>query len=109
VKFFSKTAWHFEQKTKKQGTAYDYFKQSVTDPSLLDTLGLDENTKQVSPISGQQKSVLKTAELSVRTCVSLEFVSSDPDPDIIQIRVRDWEYLSFKCCRYHENIIKIRQ
>jgi hypothetical protein len=46
--FSSKTAWHFEQKTKKQGTAYDYFKQSVTDPSLLDTLGLDEETKQVS-------------------------------------------------------------
>jgi len=44
---YSKTAWHFEQKIKKQGTAYDYFKQSVTDPSLLDTLGLDEETKQV--------------------------------------------------------------
>jgi len=43
---YRKTAWHFEQKSKKQGTAYDYFKQSVTDPSLLDDLGLDDNTKQ---------------------------------------------------------------
>jgi len=42
---YKKTAWHFEQKSKKQGTAYDYFKQSVTDPSLLDDLGLDDETK----------------------------------------------------------------
>ena len=30
-----------------QGSAYDYFKQSVVDPSLLDECDLDENTKQV--------------------------------------------------------------
>lgn len=39
------TAWHFETKCKKQGTAYDYFKQSVTEPSLLNDLGLDDETK----------------------------------------------------------------
>jgi len=44
---YTKTAWHFEQKTKIQGSAYDYFKQSVTDPSLLDECGLDEHTKEV--------------------------------------------------------------
>ena len=33
-----------------QGSAYDYFKQSVVDPSLLDECGLDEKTKQVSPV-----------------------------------------------------------
>jgi len=44
---YTKTAWHFEQKTKVQGSAYDYFKQSVTEPSLLDECNLDEKTKQV--------------------------------------------------------------
>jgi len=44
---YAKTAWHFEKKTKVQGSAYDYFKQSVTDPSLLDECGLDDNTKKV--------------------------------------------------------------
>ena len=28
-----KTAWYFETRAKKQGTAYDYFKQSVADPT----------------------------------------------------------------------------
>jgi len=44
---YTKTAWHFEKKTKLQGSAYDYFKQSVTDPSLLDECGLDDETKKV--------------------------------------------------------------
>ena len=30
-----------------QGTAYDYFKQAVADPQLLDALGLEDNTKTV--------------------------------------------------------------
>ena len=30
---FRKTAWYFETRAKKQGTAYDYFKQSVADPT----------------------------------------------------------------------------
>merc|ERR1712061_742977 len=29
------------------GTAYDYFKQAVADPNLLEDLGLDEKTKEV--------------------------------------------------------------
>merc|ERR1711874_536197 len=44
---YKKTAWHFEQKSKKQGSAYDYFKQGVAEPALLDDLGLDDNTKEV--------------------------------------------------------------
>merc|ERR1719450_1258060 len=44
---YKKTAWYFETKSKKQGTAYDYFKQAVADPQLLDALGLEENTKTV--------------------------------------------------------------
>jgi len=44
---YRKTAWHFEKKTKIQGSAYDYFKQSVTEPSLLTDLGLDEETQRI--------------------------------------------------------------
>merc|ERR1711881_507667 len=41
------TAWHFEAKTKKKGSSYDWFKQAVQDPSLLDECNLDEQTKKV--------------------------------------------------------------
>merc|ERR1711953_399796 len=44
---YRKTAWYFESKCKKQGTAYDYFKQAVADPQLLADLGLEDNTKTV--------------------------------------------------------------
>ncbi|CAK9811230.1 Eukaryotic translation initiation factor 2 subunit 1 [Anthophora plagiata] len=45
---YQKTAWHFEQKYKKQkASAYDFFKQSVLDPSILAECGLDEHTKEV--------------------------------------------------------------
>jgi len=44
---YKKTAWYFESKSKKQGTAYDYFKQAVADPQLLDALGLEDETKTV--------------------------------------------------------------
>jgi translation initiation factor 2 subunit 1 len=44
---YQKTAWHFERKSKQPGSAYDYFKQSVTEPSLMDECNLDENTKKV--------------------------------------------------------------
>jgi translation initiation factor 2 subunit 1 len=44
---YKKTAWHFEQKSKKQGSAYDYFKQGVVEPAILDDLGLDEKTKGI--------------------------------------------------------------
>jgi len=52
---YKKTAWYFETKSKKQGTAYDYFKQSVSDPSLLNDLGLDENMKAVLVENIQRK------------------------------------------------------
>jgi len=52
---YKKTAWYFEAKSKKQGTAYDYFKQSVADPSLLNDLGLDENMKEVLVENIQRK------------------------------------------------------
>merc|ERR1712080_403685 len=37
------------------GTAYDYFKQSVADPTLLDALDLDEKTKEVLVENIQRK------------------------------------------------------
>ncbi|EFN60920.1 Eukaryotic translation initiation factor 2 subunit 1 [Camponotus floridanus] len=45
---YQKTAWYFEEKYKKQkASAYDFFKQSVLDPSILAECGLDEHTKEV--------------------------------------------------------------
>ncbi|XP_011311225.1 eukaryotic translation initiation factor 2 subunit 1 [Fopius arisanus] len=45
---YQKTAWHFEEKYKKQkASAYDFFKQSVLDPSILAECGLDDHTKEV--------------------------------------------------------------
>lgn len=45
---YQKTAWHFEEKYRKQkASAYDFFKQSVLDPSILAECGLDEHTKEV--------------------------------------------------------------
>ncbi|XP_066590483.1 eukaryotic translation initiation factor 2 subunit 1 [Prorops nasuta] len=45
---YQKTAWYFEEKYKKQkASAYDFFKQSVLDPSILAECGLDEQTKEV--------------------------------------------------------------
>lgn len=47
-KLYQKTAWHFEEKYRKQkASAYDFFKQSVLDPSILAECGLDEHTKEV--------------------------------------------------------------
>merc|ERR1712080_318636 len=52
---YRKTAWYFENRAKRQGTAYDYFKQSVADPTLLDALDLDEKTKEVLVENIQRK------------------------------------------------------
>ena len=43
---YRKTAWYFEEKYKKQGSAYDSFKLAVNDPSILNECDLDELTKQ---------------------------------------------------------------
>lgn len=45
---YQKTAWYFEEKYKKQkASAYDFFKQSVLDPSILSECDLDDKTKEV--------------------------------------------------------------
>ncbi|RWS26631.1 Eukaryotic translation initiation factor 2 subunit 1-like protein [Leptotrombidium deliense] len=43
---YRKTAWHFDDKAKKQTIAYDVFKAAVNDPSLLDECDLDPLTKE---------------------------------------------------------------
>lgn len=52
---YKKTAWHFEAKTKKKGSSYDWFKQAVADPTILEECGLDEKTKTVLLENIQQK------------------------------------------------------
>merc|ERR1712098_334226 len=52
---YKKPAWHFEAKTKKKGSSYDFFKQAVQEPALFDECGLDENTKKVLLDNIQQK------------------------------------------------------
>ncbi|KAL1501537.1 hypothetical protein ABEB36_006840 [Hypothenemus hampei] len=45
---YEKTAWYFEDKYKKnKASAYDFFKQAVTDPSILAECDLDDTTKEV--------------------------------------------------------------
>lgn len=45
---YEKTAWYFDEKMKKKGAAYDAFKlATMTDSTILDECGLDENTKSV--------------------------------------------------------------
>jgi len=43
---YRKTAWYFEEKYKKQGSAYDSFKLAVNDPSILNECNLDDVTKE---------------------------------------------------------------
>lgn len=42
-----KTAWHFDEKFKKQAASYDVFKAAVNDPTLIDECGLDDKTKEI--------------------------------------------------------------
>jgi translation initiation factor 2 subunit 1 len=55
VDLYQRTAWRYEEKTKKQGSSYDFFKNCVTDPSLLDECGLSEKTKKLLLENIQQK------------------------------------------------------
>jgi len=44
---YQKTAWYFEKKYNSKTVAYDIFKESVTNPSVLDECGLDDQTKDI--------------------------------------------------------------
>ncbi|KAK3854289.1 hypothetical protein Pcinc_012641 [Petrolisthes cinctipes] len=52
---YQQTAWHFEEKYKKQACAYDVFKQAVVDHSILDECKLDEETRSVMVTQIQRK------------------------------------------------------
>ncbi|XP_059471762.1 eukaryotic translation initiation factor 2 subunit 1 [Neocloeon triangulifer] len=43
---YEQTAWHFEEKSRVKGSAYEYFKQAVHNPTILDECGLDEKVKE---------------------------------------------------------------
>ncbi|XP_053213076.1 eukaryotic translation initiation factor 2 subunit 1-like [Panonychus citri] len=42
---YERTAWYFDEKHKKQGCAFDFFKLAVNDSSVLDECDLDEKTR----------------------------------------------------------------
>lgn len=42
---YERTAWYFEEKSKIKGSAYDYFKQAVHNPTILDECGLDDEVR----------------------------------------------------------------
>jgi len=44
---YTKTAWHFDEKMKKQATSYDMFKLAVNNPEILDECNLDEKEKDL--------------------------------------------------------------
>lgn len=63
---YQKTAWHFEEKYKKQkACAYDFFKQSVLDPSILSECDLDDKTKEV--LLNNIKRKLTSQPVKIRT------------------------------------------
>lgn len=45
-KLYEQTAWYFEEKSRVKGSAYEYFKQAVLNPTILDECGLDEKVKE---------------------------------------------------------------
>merc|ERR1711915_1020563 len=66
---YRKTAWHFEEKYKKQACAYDVFKQAVTDTSILEECDLDEETKKVLLTQIQRK--LQSQAVKIRADIEV--------------------------------------
>lgn len=68
-----KTAWHFDEKMKRQAASYDVFKAAVNDPSLLDECGLDDQTKETLLIHMKRRlmsqAVKVRADVEVGCCV----------------------------------------
>ncbi|XP_037935820.1 eukaryotic translation initiation factor 2 subunit 1 [Teleopsis dalmanni] len=60
---YLKTAWYFEKKYNSKTVAYDIFKQSVTDPSVFDECGLDDQTKEVLLSNIKRKLVSPTVKI----------------------------------------------
>lgn len=68
-----KTAWHFDEKMKRQAASYDIFKAAVNDPSLLDECGLDDKTKDILLLHMKRRlmsqAVKVRADVEVGCCV----------------------------------------
>jgi len=79
---YKQTAWHFEAKTKKKGSSYDWFKQAVQDPSLLDECNLDEKLKKILleqiNIKLTQQAVKIRADIEV-SCYTYEGIDAVKD------------------------------
>merc|ERR1719361_2752676 len=79
---YKQTAWHFEAKTKKKGSSYDWFKQAVQDPTLLDECNLDDQIKKVLleqiNIKLTQQAVKIRADIEV-SCYTYEGIDAVKD------------------------------
>lgn len=68
-----KTAWHFDEKMKRQASSYEVFKAAVNDPSLLDECQLDEKTKETLLVHMKRRlmsqAVKVRADVEVGCCV----------------------------------------
>ena len=68
-----KTAWHFDEKFKRQAASYDVFKVAVNDPTVLDECGLDEKTKETLLVHIKRRlmsqAVKVRADIEVGCCV----------------------------------------
>lgn len=68
-----KTAWHFDEKMKRQASSYDVFKAAVNDPTLLDECDLDEKTKETLLLHMKRRlmsqAVKVRADIEVGCCV----------------------------------------
>lgn len=60
---YKKTAWYFEEKSKKQSSSYDFFKQAVNDTSILDECSLDDETKEVLLSNIQRKLTMQAVKI----------------------------------------------
>lgn len=66
---YLKTAWHFEEKYKRQAYAYDVFKQAVIDPTILDECNLDKETGTVLLTQIQRK--LQSQAVKIRADIEV--------------------------------------
>jgi len=68
-----KTAWHFDQKMKRQAASYDIFKAAVNDPTILDECGVDEQTKETLLVHMKRRlmsqAVKVRADIDVGCCL----------------------------------------
>ncbi|EDV23203.1 Eukaryotic translation initiation factor 2 subunit 1 [Trichoplax sp. H2] len=43
---YTKSAWYFDERDKKPGVGYEYFKRAISDTSIVDQLDLDDDVKE---------------------------------------------------------------